>query len=56
MDDYQFTTLMITMLGCFAFLIKEFKAVERDIKKEINIQSQRSDQLYTMFIDLVRGK
>jgi hypothetical protein len=49
MDYIQFITLMATMLGGFAFIYKE-------IREDIKIQARRSDQLYTMFIDLLKSK
>jgi hypothetical protein len=47
MDYIQFFTLMATMIGGFGFIYKE-------IRDDIKIQSARSDQLYQMFIDLLK--
>jgi len=67
MDYIQFFTLFGTMLAGFAFIYKEFKyaqediktdlkSFEREIREDIKIQSGRSDQLYTMFIDLLNRR
>lgn len=34
----------------------DLKNIDREIREEIRIQSSRSDQLYTMFIDLLKSK
>jgi hypothetical protein len=49
-----FITIMATLLAGFAFLYREIKSIEKDIKDDIKMQSARSDQLYTMFIDLLK--
>lgn len=49
MDWIQFFTIMATLLGGFGFIYKE-------IREDIKTQSARSDQLYTMFIDLLKSK
>lgn len=54
MDYIQFFTLFGTMIAGFGFLYKEFKSVEFDLRSEIRAQAGRSDQLYTMFIDLLK--
>lgn len=67
MDYIQFFTLFGTMLGGFGFIYREFKSSQSDLKNDlknfeseirsdIKIQSGRSDQLYTMFIDLLKEK
>lgn len=57
MVDYvQFLTLLGTMLAGFGFMYKEFKGFEKDIRENLRIQSSRSDQLYTMFIDLLKSR
>jgi hypothetical protein len=54
MDYIQFLTLLGTMIAGFGFMYKEFKSFEKDIRDDIRTQSNRSDQLYTMFIDLLK--
>ena len=54
MDYIQFFTLFGTMLTGFGFMYKEFKSIEKDLRAEIRTQAGRSDQLYTMFIDLLK--
>lgn len=56
MDYIQFLTLLGTMIAGFGFMYKEFKGFEKDIREDIRNQSSRSDQLYTMFIDLLKSK
>lgn len=65
MDYIQFFTLLGTMLAGFAFIYSEFrssqadiksdlKSIENEIRGDVKMQSNRSDQLYTMFIDLIK--
>lgn len=54
MDYIQFLTLFGTMLAGFGFMYKELKSIEKDMRDELRVQSGRSDQLYTMFIDLLK--
>ena len=54
--NFEFFTLMATLLTGFGFLFKEFKSVEKDLRDDLRQQSARSDQLYTMFIDLLKNK
>lgn len=56
MDYIQFLTLLGTMLAGFGFMYKEFKGFEKDIREDLRVQSNRSDQLYTMFIDLLKNR
>lgn len=56
MDYIQFLTIMATMLAGFGFIFKEFKAFEKDIRDDVKSQAARSDQLYTMFIDLLKQR
>ncbi len=56
MDYVQFVTLLCTMIAGFGFLYKEFKGFERDIREDIRSLSNRSDLLYTMFLDLLKSK
>jgi len=56
MDYIQFITLFATMVAGFAFIYKEFKGVEKDIRDDAKIQSARSDNLYQMFIDLLKDR
>ncbi len=69
MDYVQFIALFGAVIGCFVFLYKEIKDVREDVKrvsKELmeDVKSQsvrmdshaaRMDQLYTMFIDLLKS-
>ncbi len=54
--NLEFFTLMATLLTGFGFMFKEFKSVEKDIREDIRQQSARSDQLYSMFIDLLKER
>ena len=54
--NFEFFTLMATLLTGFGFLFKEFKSVEKDLREDVRKQSARSDQLYTMFIDLIKSQ
>jgi len=56
MDIIQFITLFATMLTGFGFIYRELKNIEKDIREDVKIQSARADQLYTMFIDLLKSK
>lgn len=56
MDYIQFLTVMATMLAGFGFMYKELKSLEKDIRDDIKQQASRTDQLYTMFIDLLKEK
>jgi len=69
MDYIQFTALFGAVLGCFIFLYREIKdvredlkQVSRDLKDDVKAQSlrmdsqaARMDQLYSMFIDLLKS-
>lgn len=52
--NIEFFTLMATLIAGFGFIYKEFKSFEKDIREDIRQQSARSDQLYKMFIDLLK--
>jgi hypothetical protein len=58
MDNMQFLTIMATLLGGFGFMYKEFKydfnEFKKEIRDDIKAQAARSDQLYSMFIDLIK--
>jgi hypothetical protein len=54
MDYAQFFTLMVTSIGGFAFLYREMKQIEKDLKEDTKTQSARTDKLYEMFIDLLK--
>lgn len=63
MDTMQFVTLIVTilagigtMLFGFGMIYREIKTLEKDLRDDIKIQSARSDQLYTMFVDLLKLK
>lgn len=67
MDYIQFLTILGAIVGAAAFLYKEFKSdlqnirsdlkgFEKEIRDDIKTQSNRSDQLYTMFIDLLKER
>lgn len=67
MDYVQFLTLLATMIAGFGFVYREFKLAQSDLKSDlrnyeneirndIRTQSNRSDQLYTMFIDLLKSQ
>lgn len=56
MDWIQFFTIMATLLGGFGFIYKEIREDVRAYREDIKTQSARSDQLYTMFIDLLKSK
>jgi hypothetical protein len=46
----QFSAIIFTVLGTFGFLWRELKTLESRIDK----QSNRTDKLYEMFIDLLK--
>ncbi len=54
MDNFQFFGLIATLLAGFGVIYREIKMMEKDVKDDIKVQSARSDQLYTMFIDLLK--
>jgi hypothetical protein len=61
MELIYFMVLWATLLGGFVFICSEMRGIRREIKQDllivhenINFQSQRSDDLYRMFIDLVK--
>jgi len=56
MEIVQFITIMTTLLAGFGFIYKEFKSFEKDIRDDIRMQSSRSDELYKMFISLLKEK
>lgn len=55
MDYIQFITLFVTMLGGFGILYREFKQAEKDLRDDIKTQAARSDKLYEIVADLLRG-
>lgn len=50
----QFTGIILTVLGTFVFLWKEMKTIETKLDSQIQKQSERTDTLYEMFIDLLK--
>ena len=52
--NIEFFTIMATLIAGFGFIYKEFKSFEKDIREDLRQQSARSDQLYTMFIELIK--
>lgn len=54
MDYIQFLTIMATLLAGFGFMYRELKNIEQDLRNDIKVQSARSDQLYSMFIELLK--
>jgi len=46
----QFTGIILTVLGTFAFLWRELKTLE----SRLDNQGKRTDKLYEMFIDLLK--
>lgn len=54
MDYFQFATIMATLLTGFGFMYRELKSIEKELRDDIKVQSARSDQLYSMFIDLLK--
>lgn len=49
MEWVQFISLLVTILGGFGFLYREMKEIERQIREDVKVQSQRSDKLYETF-------
>lgn len=49
MDWMQYLGLIATMIAGYWYVYKE-------IRSDIKVQSARSDQLYTMFIDLLKQR
>lgn len=55
--DWTHTFTIIGVLGAFTFwLFNKLGSDIKDLKREIQQQSQRTDRLYEMFIDLVNNK
>lgn len=51
MDYFQFFTLLITMLGGFGLMYREFKQAEKDLRDDIKTQAARSDRLFEMYLE-----
>ena len=56
-------SILVPLITCFGFLYKEIKEWRKETREEITkfeeeirIQSQRSDKLYEMFIDLLKSQ
>ncbi len=56
-------SLTATFTGCFFLLYREIKTLEEFLREDIrqqavriDEQSKRTDQLYTMFIDLLKER
>ena len=56
MDYIQFFTLFATMVGGCAFIHKEVKSFEKEIREDVKTQAARSDKLYQMFLDLLKER
>jgi len=56
MDWVQFFITIALILVWFGFIYKEIREDVRAYREDIKTQSARSDQLYTMFIDLLKSK
>lgn len=61
MDWVQYFGILVPLIALFGFLYRELKDWRKEtrdeiksIREEINVQSQRSDRLYEMFIDLLK--
>lgn len=59
----EWITIIATLLTCFGFLYSHMNTIEARLDKRIEnqeasllAQSKRSDQLYIMFIELVKEK
>lgn len=55
-DWIPFFLLLVTLLTSFGFLYREMKGIKIQITKDVKIQSQRSDRLYEIFIDLLKSQ
>lgn len=56
MNWLQFVGLWTTMVGGFVVVYREMRSVEKELRADLRLQSTRSDQLYTMFIDLLKQR
>jgi cell division protein FtsL len=61
LDIIQFVTILGTVIGAMIYMVTELRFFQKEIKEEIKIQnqhidqqSQRTDKLYEMFIDLLK--
>lgn len=50
----QFAGIIVTILGSSWFVWSEMKGIETKLDQKIEQQSQRTDKLYEMFIDLLK--
>jgi hypothetical protein len=56
MDIVQFITLLISFFGGIGYIHKEFKEFKNEIRADMQKQTDRTDKLYQMFIDLLKEK
>lgn len=52
----EFAVTLVTLLGGFILLDTKFEHRDERMDREFAIQSQRSDRLYEMFIELVKER
>lgn len=52
----EFIGLMVTILACFFMIHKDVRDIETRLDQRIQKESDRSDRLYEMFIDLLKER
>lgn len=56
MDTIQFITILGSVVGSFIYIIKELRSFETEMRADSVRQSQRTDKLYEMFIQVLNDK
>lgn len=52
MEIVQFITILGSIVGSFIYIITELRNFEKTIRDDMKSQSQRTDRLYEMFVDI----
>lgn len=55
MDWTQTLTIIASVLGTAFYIHRELKLDHKDFRDELRAHTQRTDQLYQMFIDLLKS-
>jgi hypothetical protein len=56
MDLYYTASIIASVLGSAFYIHRELKADHKDFREELRAQGTRIDQLYTMFVDLLKER
>ncbi len=54
MDWIQVLTIIISLLGSLYYLHGELKEFKREIREDMQAQTNRTDKLYEMFYELLK--